>query len=288
MTVAQGIERYVVTELRRKAVSTQRKQAHQLAFWTQRIGHYPINNVPRTAIAKARDALLESNTYRHKRRSGSTVNRYLAALSHFFTVAIKDWGACTVNPVAQVRKAREGKHRLRYLRADERKRLMAECVRSNRNYLAALVETAIATGMRAGELSSLRWEHIETDLATNIGGEVVTCVRFYVPRSKNGKPRTVLCPARHLPRLLARAQGRGEVFPGNWQSAWQCALQRAGLEDFRFHDLRRTCGAYLAMSGASPREIADYLGHGIAMAMVYQPLSPNHGAAVAHKAAGYF
>jgi len=42
---------------------------------------------------------------------------------------------------------------------------------------------------------------------------------------------------------------------------WRQALETAGIEDFRFHDLRHTCASYLAGDGATLLEIADVLGH---------------------------
>jgi integrase len=46
-----------------------------------------------------------------------------------------------------------------------------------------------------------------------------------------------------------------------WEYLLLRHCQRAGLVDFRFHDLRHTCASYLAMSGASLLDIATILGH---------------------------
>ena len=42
---------------------------------------------------------------------------------------------------------------------------------------------------------------------------------------------------------------------------WQKALKIAGINDFRFHDLRHTTASNLAMNGAGLRDIAEILGH---------------------------
>ena len=58
-------------------------------------------------------------------------------------------------------------------------------------------------------------------------------------------------------------------------------VAKAGLRDFRFHDLRHTCASYLAMNGASPNEIADVLGHKtLSMVKRYAHLSNAHKSSV--------
>jgi hypothetical protein len=61
------------------------------------------------------------------------------------------------------------------------------------------------------------------------------------------------------------------------RSPWETALRRAGIEDFRFHDLRHSAASYLAMNGVSLMEIADILGHKtLAMVKRYTYLSDTH------------
>jgi len=84
------------------------------------------------------------------------------------------------------------------------------------------------------------------------------------------------------------------VFPGrldptkplDFERAWQTALKRAGLEDFRFHDLRHCAASYLAMNGASLAEIAEVLGHkSLQMVKRYSHLSHEHTASVIERMA---
>jgi integrase len=68
-----------------------------------------------------------------------------------------------------------------------------------------------------------------------------------------------------------------------WESraAWLTAIEKAKLEDFRFHDLRHSAASYLAMNGASLNEIAEVLGHKtLAMVKRYAHLSEVHTAGV--------
>jgi integrase len=71
--------------------------------------------------------------------------------------------------------------------------------------------------------------------------------------------------------------------------AWEQARTRAGLEDFRFHDLRHSTASYLAMSGASLVEIAEVLGHKtLQMVRRYAHLSEAHTAGVVERMVGRF
>ena len=65
------------------------------------------------------------------------------------------------------------------------------------------------------------------------------------------------------------------------RKSWETALERAGIEHFRFHDLRHTTASYLAMNGASTMEIAAVLGHKtLQMVKRYSHLANSHTAKV--------
>jgi integrase len=72
--------------------------------------------------------------------------------------------------------------------------------------------------------------------------------------------------------------------PANIRAAWQGAVRRAGIENFRFHDLRHSAASYLAMSGASLHEIAEVLGHKtLAMVKRYAHLTEAHTRSVVER-----
>lgn len=283
-TVAEAIDRYQRTVFAQKRQTTQDAQKFHLDWWRERIGHFPINAIPRDVIAEARDHLLATETFLHTQRTGATVNRYLSALSHVIQTAIQDWAWCEENPVKRISRPRESKGRIRYLSADETRRLFAACDQSNNKILAALVELALNSGMRKGELESLEWETVEWGLHI----ENVACASFYIARSKNGHPRHVPVPVDHLPRLLAIRRDTGPLFPGDWSAAWNCARQRARLQDFRFHDLRHSHATHLARNSITLIAIANRLGHStLDMVKRYSHLNPDDGAAAAIRAGAY-
>jgi integrase len=68
------------------------------------------------------------------------------------------------------------------------------------------------------------------------------------------------------------------------EQAWQAARHASGIHNFHFHDLRHTYASYMAMSGASLRDIAELLGHkDIQQTMVYAHLLPSHTTSVVER-----
>jgi len=168
--------------------------------------------------------------------------------------------------------------RTRYLDADELARLLAACGESRNRYLPAIVVIAIHTGMRKGEILGLTWERVNVSTST---------IALY--KTKSGKPRGVPINGEVYDALVGiepvAARRRGYVFKGvrgkeQWgqiRTAWENAVERAGIKDFRFHDLRHTAASYLVMRGASPVDVKDILGHSdIKTTMKYAHLSPSH------------
>jgi integrase len=72
--------------------------------------------------------------------------------------------------------------------------------------------------------------------------------------------------------------------PFSFRPHWEAAVYAAGIENFRFHDLRHTTASYLAMNGATLIEIADVLGHKtLEMVKRYVHLADSHKAGVLEK-----
>jgi hypothetical protein len=98
-------------------------QRHQLQWWRDRIGKIPVERVSRSLISQCRDELGKPDKG-GKVRGPATVVRYLAVLSHLFSVAIGDWEWADSNPVRGIRKPKEPRGRDRYLSELERTKLL--------------------------------------------------------------------------------------------------------------------------------------------------------------------
>ncbi|MCP4661278.1 MAG: site-specific integrase [bacterium] len=282
-TVGELIERYIRDVLPSRPERDRDRVAKQLRFFLEHLGTFHLMDLTPDRIAECRDRLARGDSPSGRPLSAGTQNRYLAALSHACTVAVKEWRWLTENPVRHVRRPREPRGRVRFLSDDERNRLLEACAVDDR--LLFLVVMAIATAARQGELVALRWRDLDL-----IRGQAVLL------DTKNGESRSAPVTGRALEMarerqgpdsaaIFAGPNGRG-TFP---RKAWEAAKQAAGLEDFRFHDLRHTGASYLAMSGATLGELAAILGHQtLAMVKRYAHLTEQHTHTVAERMTARF
>ncbi len=294
-TLADLIDRYTQDVLPSKKTKTQGPQAQQLSWWKARIGSRTLADVTPALIAEQRDALRrepipstakdQGKAGPERTRSPATVNRYLAALSHCFTVAVKEYGWLESNPMMKVTKPKEPRGRVRFLDDDERDRFLTACRESSNGDLYPAVILALSTGARQQEILGLRWPQVD------LNRRVAT-----LNDTKNGETRVLPLAGSALELLRERSKVRrldtDLVFPGHTNPAkpidlrapFEAALKRAEITDFHWHDLRHTAASYLAMNGASLAEIAEVLGHKtLSMVKRYSHLSEAHTAGVVER-----
>jgi len=152
-TITDLIDRYRREVLPHKKPSTIPTQTLHLHWWQNHIGHYLLAEITPALVVEHRNILTHG-------RANATVNRYLAVLSHAFTVAVKEWQWCDDNPVRKISKPKEPRGRVRFLSDDERECLLNACKVSRCPYLYTIVVLALSTGARRGELLSLHWRDV--------------------------------------------------------------------------------------------------------------------------------
>ncbi len=277
-TLADLIDRYLQDVLPHKSASSIYMQTLQLQWWKGQLGSHLLADLTPALLAAYRDTLSRGAD---KPRANSTVNRYLAALSHVFTVAVREWGWLDESPMQKVRKPKEPRGRVRFLSDDERERLLDACKASRNPYLSTVVVLALSTGARRGELLSLTWQHVDFQRDT-----------ILLDETKNDQRRALPLTGYALELMLQHARNRRSdtdlVFPRRdgakpvrIREAWDNAVKRARIEDFTFHDLRHSAASYLAMNGATLAEISEVLGHKtLSMVKRYAHLSEAHTAGV--------
>jgi integrase len=204
----------------------------------------------------------------------ATINRELSFLRRVFNVALAN-DLVDRNPMRRIKLMRENNARVRWLTDDEETRLRAEVGEEH----WPLVAFALHTGLRQAEQFRLRW--CDVDLVNLV---------LTVPRSKHGESRhvhlneTAVAILRDTPSRCATEW----VFPSRrgvtpleahnfLHRVFVPALERARIDDFRWHDLRHTFASRLVMAGADLTTVKELMGHKtLAMTMRYAHLSTAH------------
>jgi integrase len=184
----------------------------------------------------------------------ATVYQELALMRRIFNVARREWKWIKENPVADLSFSVGNKNaRARWLTMEEEKRLLDKA--TNPQWLRPLLIVALHTGMRKGEILNLKWQDIDLFRKT------VTVVK-----SKNGEKRTIPM-SNTLFNTLNSLNVRhisGRVFPISYRSlraAFGKAIEKAGIENFRIHDLRHTFATRLVQNGVDLYKVKELLGH---------------------------
>ena len=215
-TFAELVDRYLRDVLPRKP-KLEKDQKRQLNWWRGKLGHFTLADLTPARITEARDKLarepIPSTNKQPKSdsptryRSPATINRYLAALSHMFNVAVEEWGWLEDSPMRKVSGLTEPRGRVRFLGEDttdpdgeaidgERTRLLKACQASSNTYLYPVVILALSTGMRQGEIMGLKWEDVDLHQG-----------RITLHETKNGERRVVPLVGKALELLEGTRQG---------------------------------------------------------------------------------
>jgi len=269
-TLAELIDRYIRDILPTKPKSMN-AQGRQLKWWRDELGYRSLAEITPPLLSETRDKL-------HQGRQPATVVRYMAALSHAFTVACNEWEWLNDNPMRKVRRPKEPRGRVRFLDENERKRLLAACKASECKQLYPVVVLALSTGMRQMEVMGLSWADVDLKRGYLILHETKNGERRSVPLVSHARELIeAMSKVRRLDTNLLFYSDVKPTVPVFIRSHWGKALKAAEIEDFKFHDLRHTAASYLAMNGASLAEIADILGHKtLQMVKRYAHLSEQH------------
>jgi integrase len=187
----------------------------------------------------------------------STVNREITIMKKMFNLAI-DWSFTEENPVQKVKLFSEkDRQKERIITEEEEKNLLEACP----GYVRPIIDTALNTGMRRGEIFNLEWKQVDLKERT-----------IRVVYTKSGKDRIIPVNDRMNQVLLGQKQLNGKspfVFPNpdtgrpytDIKKSFKCACGNAGIKDLRFHDLRHTFASRLVRAGVDLITVRDLLGH---------------------------
>ncbi len=194
---------------------------------------------------------------RRNRLRPATIRRYLASLSSLLTFAERS-GWLIHNPLLRFDKRAlpESAPRTRFLSRDEYRRLLKHCNR----FLRPIVEIAVETGMRRGEILSLKLDQVDLERRE---------IRLSITKTK--RPRVIPLSDRAVSifAVIASERTTGLVFINpttakpytSVKKAFASACQKAGISNFRFHDLRHTFASWSVQGGADLYRLSRILGH---------------------------
>ncbi len=246
---------------------------------------YVLKNISYLDLETYRNKLRNTLTIHGRIRTDATVNRTMACLRHMLAKAVS-WDMLDRNPFdkGESLQLTENNRRLRYLTEEEIERFLAECPTKpaprkkgrftqgpQAIYLRDFIIIAINTGMRKGETLSLEWDQIR--------GEFI-----YLEKTKTDKAREIPIndDLAECFKSIRKRQPLGTKYIFRDQNghikdiktAFNAALKRAGITDFKPHDLRHTFASHYVMRGGSLPALQKILGHAdIKMTMRYAHLS---------------
>jgi len=209
---------------------------------------------------KAQD-VEDYKTARLSEVSPATVNRELEVLRHLFNLADRWDRFFGKNPVSRAGLLPMNNKKERILTIDEEKKLLAACD----PYLRNIIVAALYTGMRKGEIISLKWDNVDLESKLIIIDQT---------NSKSKKTRRIPVNSimkRLLLELKLKSADNDYVFQSSKRTpylrqdslnrAFMLALKKANIDGLRFHDLRHTAATRMIELGASIVAVKEILGH---------------------------
>lgn len=255
-TLSEFSKDYIIYQRDVKQKRSWKKDESHLARWNKAFNHLKLSEI---TVKHIDDHKLN----RLSEVKPVTVNRELEVLRHLFYLAKKWKKFFGENPVAESGLIPTESLCMRVLTLDEEERLIA----SSSPHLVPIIKTALMTGMRKSEITTLRWENINFD--TNL-----ITVRASVSKSKKSRRIPISSALRKLllKQKLKTAQ-TDFVFvtdlgipyspnnPNALKRAFGMACKRAKIKGLRFHDLRHTAATRMAERGANIVAVKEILGH---------------------------
>ena len=181
----------------------------------------------------------------------ATQNRYRSLLNHIFNNAIKD-NVILSNPVKYIKRYKE-KSRNRALNTNEINLLLGACKQSRNEELYYIVLVALYTGMRYSNIINMKKSNIKGNVYQLDGSE-----------TKAGKSQLIYLHQDLINELNGYIKNNigSYIFKSKYiLGSFKTALKKAGIENFRFHDLRRTFATTLLYNNVNIVTISNILGH---------------------------
>jgi integrase len=286
ITRKQAIKEGKIPEIVKISNHTFRELAEEYLVWAQRQKAFKskkgfiemlVNVFGNYHLRRFNTMMVEQyQTEKMERNRPATVNRHIATLKHMFTKAV-EWNMVEEEVLKRVRRVKllqENNRRLRFLSAEECVRLVEECD----SHIRPMVVLALNTGMRKGEILNLKWENIDFKNKFILLNQEQTknSERKEIPINNSVKEALQKITRRLDIQYVFYNQKTCRQYD-NVAKSFNRALKKAGIQDFKFHDLRHTFASQLVMAGIDLATVKELLGHKtLTMTLRYSHLAPGH------------
>jgi integrase len=235
-----------------------RSETYRLKILIKRWKELPLRQIDKLTVLSLRDDLLSLG------RSGDTINHYFNTISKLFQMVTDEWDLPLPNPIKGIKRMPQSKGRTKRINGAIEQILLDSCNELSLPLLRTIIQFAIQTGMRRGELMGLRWSDID-----------IPNRKAYLHNTKNGDPRQVPLTKTAIEILSALTKEQsGIVFPmslGTLRIQFERVCNKAKeryqelgtnpFEDLRFHDLRHEALSRLSDAGLNVIELSHISGH---------------------------
>ena len=252
-----------------------RCETSRLQILIKRWGNLPVSKVDKSSIISLRDDLLKMG------RSGETINHYFNTISKLFQMLNDEWDLNIPNPIKGIKRMPPSKGRSKRVNLELEFSLLSGCKKLSLQLLHSIIQFALQTGMRRGEIMGLTWADI--DLANR---------KAYLHQTKNGEPRQVPLTRQAMAVLESLPKDCERVFPMG-MSGLRCQFERLKrhlkqewngcganpFNDLRFHDFRHEALSRLSDAGLNVIELSHISGHKT-LAMLKRYTHPSHEAII--------
>lgn len=278
LSVAEYLARWYDACSATVKLNTRARWLRGVRVWSDLLGHVPLGRLTPLDVQYALGRLPQL--------SDGSRRTYFSVLRSALDQAVK-WGLLPRNPAQGARPPARSSREVQVWDEEQAGRFL-ETARSTRLY--ALFYTALATGMRLGELLGLTWGDVDLDAgAIQVRRSLATCVdragepHWQEPKTAAGR-RRVPIGAEALEVLRQHRRGQleerlragpgwcdyglvfcnrrgGPLFKSNVDRALAACCRKAGVPRIRFHDLRHTHATLLLRQGVHPKVVSERLGH---------------------------